>query len=51
MSDLLGLIFFCRDTGIDLAFPLVSVVTLKALLIQDDEQSIGDLLQLKFAST
>lgn len=46
-----GLIVICWDTGIDLAFPLVSVVTLKALLVQDDEHPIGDLLHLYFRTT
>lgn len=38
------LILSCWDTSIDLTLPLISVLTLKALLVQDDEQPIGELL-------
>ena len=40
------LVFSCWDTGVDLAFPLVSVFTLKALLVQDNEYTMDDFFHL-----
>lgn len=45
------LILSCWDTSIDLTFPLISVLTLKALLVQDDEQPIGELLHFYLRTT
>lgn len=43
------LIFSCWCT--DLAYPLVSVLTLKALLVQNDEHPVADFLYVKFTAT
>lgn len=39
-----------RDAGTDLAFPLVFIVALEALLVEDDESPVGELLHPDFTA-